>query len=352
MKKIYFVLMLISFISSGLLYIGCKDNTIGPLLIRVTDGAYILSEGTNPTNSKLSFYSVSKDSMYQSIYSGTLALPDGLIKTGSTLYLSEQGPNFAGPGKVYKLDSNGTLLSSSQPFGSSPYQLTIANNKIYVTNGPASNVSVLDINSFAVIKTIPVGVYPQEILAVGNKVFVCNTSLFTGPYDSTISVIDAAIDSVVGTITLRKDPASVIDRGTNDFIYAGCQGGGGMIYQININTYTKVDSFNISQGFDKDMSLYGGFIYFIGADNNIDKLDLTSRTTSIAVTNPAPGASYFYGYSFDIVSGKHFVLDANNFSSNGRLYIYNNSGILEKTFTTGVGPRRVVFKYGTGYGGG
>ncbi|HEY3251740.1 MAG TPA: hypothetical protein VGK25_11540, partial [Ignavibacteria bacterium] len=52
------------FVSFLFYFTGCGEDVIPPLLIPVTDGAYILSEGTNPTNSKLSLYSVKNDTFY------------------------------------------------------------------------------------------------------------------------------------------------------------------------------------------------------------------------------------------------------------------------------------------------
>jgi YVTN family beta-propeller protein len=269
------------------------------------------------------------------------------------LYLVEQGPNFGGNGKLYKLDSAGNIINSSNPFGSSPYSLGISYYKIYVTNGPASSISVLDFASLNLIKQIDVGVYPQEILATVNKVFVCNTSAYGGQADSTVSVIDVITDSVISVISLRKDPTSIAESFENgaNYIYVGCQGGGGVIYKIDWATFNKLDSFSLANGFDKDMVCSNNAVYYISASNNIDKLDLATRNVSTVVTNPSPGTSYYYGYNLDIINMKHYVLDAANFQVNGQLLIYSSSGTLEKSFNTGVGPRRIIFKMGTAQGG-
>jgi len=332
---------------------GCGEETmIPPLYYTVTNGAYILSEGTNPSNSKLSFYSVDKDTFYQSIYSGSLAFPDGLVFYESDLYLVEQGPTFGGQGKLNQLDSNGGLKFSSIPFGSSPYSIAIAGQRAYITNGPSGSVSVLELSGLTYVQDITVGAYPQEILFTFGKVFVCNTSAFGGNADSTISVIDPNSNTVTQSIILRKDPTSIIRVQINNrvVLYAGCQGGGGIIYEIDPGTNNKLDSFMLPNGFDKDMSFSNNYIYFISGSNNIDRLDPIDRSVTTIITNPG-GSSYFYGYGYDDINMRHYVLDAKNFTVDGSLYIYLQNGTLEKTFTTGVGPRRVVFKTGTAIGG-
>jgi YVTN family beta-propeller protein len=347
MKKLTFVsLLLISsfFVFSSIN--GCgEESIVNPVYTTSTFGAYILSEGTTPLNSRLSFYSTTRDSFYQNIYSGNLAYPDGLVYYESDLYLVEQGPTFGGQGKLNQLDSNGGLKRSSTPFGSSPYSIVIVGQRAYITNGPSSSVSVLELSSLTFVQDIPVGAYPQELLFTFGKVFVCNTSAVGGDADSTISVIDPNTNTVIQIIALRMDPTSIIRTEVNHAvsIYAGCQGGGGIIYKIDPGTNNKLDSFMMPNGFDKDMSFSNNYIYFISGSNNIDRLDLSDGSVTTVITNPG-GGSYFYGYAYDNVNMRHYVLDAKNFTIDGSLYIYSQSGSLEKTFTTGVGPRRVVFK--------
>jgi len=338
-----FVLSLIFSLSS------CTRDAIiipEPPVILSTDGAYILSEGgVTPGTASLSFYSISADSFYASIFSpGILGLfPDGLIVFNNNLYITEQG-NFGSPGIIYKCDTGGTVLIS-QVVGTNPYSLTTTNSKIYITNGPASNVSVVDVNSLSLITTINVGVYPQEILALGNKVFVCNTGMYGGAQDSTVSVIDAALDQVVATITVQKDPSSLAV--TNDGnIIVGCPGQFGYAYIIDTNSYNKIDSFLSIDGMGKDIAVdtESSDIFFISNSNNITYINIASRVSAVVISNSNPGVSFFYGYNYDYMNRKHYVCDAKSFIINGSLNIYNENGILESTFTTGVSPRRVVFK--------
>ncbi len=331
-------------------FIGCdkEGNPIIPVTVTTTKGAYILSEGGgSPGSSTLSLYSVVKDSFYLNIFSGgTLgSFPDGLMLYNNSLFVTEQG-SFGGAGKIHKLDTTGVVQQSSFPFGTNPYSFAIQDNKIYVTNGPASSVSVLDLGSLSFIKTISVGVYPQEIIALGGKVFVCNTSLFGGAQDSTVSVIDPQLDSVIARITVRKDPSSLAI--TNDGkLLIGCPSASGYIYKIDPVSLAKMDSiFNLVDGLSKDMSLnsLAGDVYYISASNNISKVNLSTKQSVVVITNTDPANRFFYGYGYDEINSKHYILDARNFVLSGHLYIHNSSGVLEKDFTTGIAPRRVIFK--------
>ena len=333
----------------ALLFSSCTRDEIiipEPHVVLTTNGAYILSEGgVNPGSSKLSFYSIAKDSFYINIFSSSILglFPSGLIFINNNLFLTEQG-NFGSAGKIYKLDTSGTTLLS-QVIGTNPYSLAAANNKIYITNGPAGNVSVVDMNSLSLVKNIIVGVYPQEIIAIGSKVFVCNTSLYGGAQDSTVSVIDANSDNVVKTIIVQKDPSSLAITNDNKLL-VGCPGQFGFVYLIDPDTYNKVDSFLSFDGFWKDIAVdsKSDDIFFISNSNNITKINLVSRVSFSIITNPNPSSTLFYGYNYESVNKKHYVCDAKNFTVTGSLNIYNEIGALERIDATGIAPRRIVFK--------
>ncbi|MEO8209024.1 MAG: YncE family protein [bacterium] len=352
MKKLFIFFV---FAVCQIYFSGCdRDDVVNPPIVVVTEyqGAYVLSEGmfNNPGTAMLSFYNVVYGKFSPSIFNpGTLGnTPDGLILDGNNLYITEQG-NTGAAGKIYQTDFSGTVKLSNN-VGINPYSLTIANGKIYVTNGPAGNVSVVDKNSLATITTIPVGIYPQEILAIGNKVFVCNTSIFMGATDSTVSVIDAASDQLISTIKVRQAPSSLAV--TNDGkLLVGCPGSpaAAMIYKIDPDNYLKLDSFVIANGFasgfDKDIAVDANTdnIYFISAVNNIVRLNLTTRLPEIFIANTS-SSSYFYGYNFDSENQKHYIADAKNFVTNGSFYIYDYNGTLINTFETGLAPRRILIK--------
>lgn len=332
---------------------GCnRDEVISPPPdIEAFDGAYILSEGgTTPETSKLSFYNLANDIFTENISSSPLGLfPDGLILDNGQLFVSEQG-NFGSAGKVYKIDTTGAVINS-QTAGTNPYSLTSANGKLYLTNGPANIVTVVDKNTLNFITTVNVGTNPQEILSIGNRVFVCNTSNFAGSTDSSVSVIDAGSDQLIATINVRKTPSSLAV--TNDGkLLVGCPGNSnsGIIYKFDPDNFSRLDSFVISgsfaAGFDKDIAVdrISNDIYFISFFNNIIKYNMSTRTYSVFINNFNTQDDFYYGYNFDSKNRKHYIANAKNFVINGNIQIYDESGNVIKTYTTGLAPRRIVIK--------
>jgi hypothetical protein len=310
---------------------------------------YVLSEGGfSPASSKLSLLDLNNNSFQGSIFNpGQLGLyPDGMILHENYLYILEQG-NYGGSGKIFKLDTNGTVINSAS-VGTNPYSLAISNSKIYITNGSIGKVSVLSLTDFTLLKEITVGVYPQEILSHQNNIFVANTSLWGGASDSTVSVINAISDSVIHNLVVKKDPSS-LSISNDGFLLVGCPGDveTGRIFKFNPNDFSLIDTYSISAGgFSKDISLdkVNGDIYFIAYSNDIVKMNLQNNSSSIIVTSVFP-VNYFYGYAFDYINQKHYVLDANDFVASGELLVYNNVGVQQQNFATGVAPRRVLLKY-------
>ena len=330
----------------SLFMIGCNRDAImnqnnNP--VHITTGAYILNEGGfNPNTSSLSFYSYIKDSIYNNIFKpGNLGIfPDGLLRYNDLLFITEQG-NYGAAGKIYKCDTNGVEILSNS-IGKNPYSLCIANNKLYVTNGPANNVSVVDINSLAVIKTINVGIYPQEILSFGNYVYVCNTYVYGGATDSTVSVIDNTTDNVVKTIIVSKSPSSIAKSRTNTIIVC-CAGTSGTVYVIDPTTNNKIDSIApVDFGKDLSVDFNSDNVYFISNSNNIIALDLNLKTVFTVIANPNPSGAFFNGYVFDYKNKIHYVANAGDFTSKGFLYIYDFYGNLLNSFQIGVSPRRIL----------
>lgn len=322
--------------------------TLLPILLSAQSlqKVYILSEGGfSPETSQLSMLDVTNNTFDNSLLPLGL-YPDGLILDGDNMYVTEQG-SWGSQGKAYILDSLGTILDTTN-FGLNPYSIAKANNKLYVTNGGASNVSVLDAVTLNQIKEISVGVYPQEILAINEYVFVANNSIWDGDSDSTVSVIDAELDSVVATITVRLNPSSLA-KSADGYLLIGCPGdeNTAMIFKVDLESFTKIDSFSVTaEGFGTNISIdpNSNNIYFISNMNNIVELNLNSKAVRKIVPSNL-GANYFYGYAFDYTTNQHYVLDAKDFAINGNLTIYDNDGNSLNTYETSIAPRRVVFKY-------
>ena len=312
------------------------------------NGVYILSEGGfSSGTSMLSKLSLPNGNFSQSIFSpGNIGLySDGLVFENGNLYLVEQG-SFGGPGKVYKLNTDGSLINSKE-VGINPYSLAISNGKVYITNGPTSSISVVRESDLSIVKEISVGVYPQEIISLEGKVFVANNSLWGGDSDSTITVISSENDEVISTIIVKPNPSALAISNDNHLLI-GCPGEGesGIIFKVELDSFMKVDSFKVNDyGFGKDISVdkYSNKIYFKSATNHIVSLDLLTGETNLELIDE--NVLFTYGYRYDYLTGNHYLTDAKDFVANGSLNVYSSEGTLLNTYETSTAPRRIAFDY-------
>ena len=103
------------------------------------------------------------------------------------------------------------------------------NNKIYVTNHDSASVSVIDAASDTVIKNITVGNDPYHLIyastTTGGKIYVANID-FSNTVQDSISVISTSIDEVIATIPLPMgvDPQFLLYNPDNQKVYVSNQG--------------------------------------------------------------------------------------------------------------------------------
>jgi YVTN family beta-propeller protein len=109
------------------------------------------------------------------------------------------------------------------PVGSGPWGAAVnpTTNRVYVANGGAGNVSVLDGGSNAVLATINVGSGPRGVAAnpTTNRVYVVNQNA------GSVSVIDGATNSVVATVAVGAQPYGIDVNPTTNRVYVANSAG-------------------------------------------------------------------------------------------------------------------------------
>jgi YVTN family beta-propeller protein len=346
-----FFLLLISVI--GISSCNRDEVMVEPPPVSAKSGVYVLSEGGfAPGTSKLSFFDFEDEQFSVNIFNpGSLGLfPDGILLDEGNLYITEQG-NFGAPGKIYKTDTNGTVISSST-IGINPFAITFANGRLYVSNGPSNTVSAISRENLQILSTIPVRNYPQEILGISNRVFVCNFGSFSTGDDSVVSVIDAGNNQVIGNIIVGKNP-STLAKTSDGKLLIGCPGDSSraVIYKVDPLSLAKLDTFkNLTFGLSKDIAATGSnLIHFIGGDIYADKeiIEYNVSTGVSRVLIQQPSGYFNYGLAIDPNNNNVYLAQAaSDFASSGRLRIYSSGGVLAKelVITDGIAPRRIIVK--------
>lgn len=234
-----------------------------------------------------------------------------------------------------------------------PRYIAFSNGKMFVTNwgNPGSTtddyVATFNITDNTFLGNIPVVEGPEHILVNAGKVYVAHKGAYG--YGNKITVIDAALSSVITTITVGDVPDSMRIVGTDMFVL--CSGNpsyaptetAGKLSKINLTTNTVSSSINFSiTSHPSNLDIYNNDIYYT-VDEKIFKTTQSATTlpsTPLFTTTPQ-GA---YGiYSFEVENNKIFIGDAGNYSANGKVYIYSLTGVLETSKTVGIIPAGFYF---------
>jgi len=236
---------------------------------------------------------------------------------------------------------------------SNPRYIAFKNNKAYVTNwGDAGiptddYVAVIDLATNAVTSSIPVVEGPERILEHNGKLYVSHY----GGYNTgeSVTVIDIASGSKTSIATGDGPRSMVIENNVLYVLSEGLQTWGmgvdtpGKLQTVNLSNNMVTSTLNFSADahpsnlVEEDGKLY----YTIGSGIYAMNLNAASLPTSPIFSHTAQGV---YGiYSFEVEDDQIFVGDAGDYSSNGKVFIYNPAGQKLEEFTVGVIPAGIYF---------
>lgn len=234
------------------------------------------------------------------------------------------------------------------------YMVARTNSKAYVSCwGATGIISVLDLNTNSVIKSLPAGSGPEKMLLASDRLMVCNSGGFAK--DSVIQVFDAISDTFLMSVFVGHNPTDIVQI-DNSTAWVLCSGyvdynSQGQIVsetqaslvefdfitgQLLFNQYlaSGLHPTHIEISPDKNTIYFGGGYGFSG----IYSFEISSHNLS---SQPLINET-FYGFNVDPASGDIYGFLAPSFTAAGQLKIYK-SGLLFKTFSTGIGPNQITF---------
>lgn len=205
-------------------------------------------------------------------------------------------------------------------------------------------ITVINLESNAVLEKIPVGEGPEKMIVEAGKLFVC----LQGGYgvNNKVAVINIADNNLVDNLPVGDVPNSIVLDNSGD-LWVLCGGSPewtgfetpGYLYKINPN--------------NNDLS----FLEFASSEHpsllNVDMDNLyyalngkVLQMHKDALELPKDGIVGLEGYfySINVKNGELYATDAGDFASEGKLKVFNIiSGDLLQTINTGIVPGHVVF---------
>ena len=347
LRYAFFALIILTGCSKNVPTVSNEDNPIS------VKGVYILNEGGfTKSNASLTMYVPDSGKVYSDVFFAANNRGLGDVANDIVLYDKKA---FIVVNNSHRIEIISTethkLLGTINLPGNSPNKLVIASpSKGYITNLYKGTVTVFNPATFAVLKAdIPVGMNPQGMAVAGGKIFVCNSGYGS---DSTVSVIDIAKDSVIAVITTAKSPTDigidsdgdviVLCNGYSDFVNSANDTPGGItVIDPALNKVKTTIQLPLAvYGHPGELALSNSGYGFTAVKNGLLKFD--TRSNSIA--SPVFIQRTAYSIAVDNVSERIYLGDAKDYNSNGKIYIYEKTGMLKDSAVVGIVPGTIVFK--------
>ncbi|GAB3199036.1 YVTN family beta-propeller protein [Pontibacter aydingkolensis] len=342
----------------SLSFTSCDNEDSGPSGAYAENGVFVVNEGNfgYPTSS-LSYYNKGTQEVQNNIFKkenqdrplGDVA--QSMAFHGDRAFIVVNNSNKIEVVNRYTFKSEGVIEGLSGP----RYFVALNGNKGYVTEWLPSNpdwsynngrVSVIDLNTFTVLKTIQVGLQPEKLLIAGGKVYVTNSG------GSTITVISTVTDAIEKNISVTHGPNSlVLDKNNALWVLSS----GFKNWQADPSTYsaaalTKIITTanevtgtytfpEVSAGASKLVQSGAKDALYYSYGGKVYRQPIASESLSHTMVID----KNFYGIGVDPETGYIYGGDANGFTGDGTVYVYNTEGTKVTEFRVGIAPNGFVF---------
>lgn len=302
------------------------------------NGIFITNEGNFGTpNADVTFVtgnlSLKQDNIYSANNGSNLGdVLQTIAFNGGKAYLVLNNSNKVKVVDRYTFKSAGEITEQINQ----PRYMAVANDNLYVTNdkyGGDKYVSIYKASDLSFVKKITFTDAAERVVQAGGNIFVQHASYGFG---NKISYITTSNNEVQSVITL---PNGNINKtiSNNNNVYAIAAGTtDSYIYQISsagaiVKTTTLTGIANAT-----NLEIDGNKFYFTSG-NKVYAMDMTATTVPATPLFTVTDNSYSTLYGFNVINGRIFTSDANGFTQDSKITVYNTSGSVISTFTAGKG---------------
>ncbi len=306
-------------------------------------GVYITNEGGfTYNNASVSFFDSKTGVVVQDIYKKVNQIPLGDVCQSMTMFNTKTYIVVNNSSKVEVVNMQDFLRTSTITGFTSPrYLLPVSNNKAYVTDLYANAITIVDLSSNSISGNIPIKKGTEQLTIIYGHVFV--THLFSNQ----LYVINAQQDVVEDSITVGYG-ASSLQQDKNGKLWVLCSGDSlqhlsSALYKINPITKVIEHSFIFSgNNLAWRLTMNGNkdTLYFLNKD--VYRMSITDMQLP-----PTPfiaaGNRMLYGLGVEPSSGDVYVSDAIDYAQRGKVFRYQNDGMLIQSFLAGIIPGDFYF---------
>ena len=342
------------------LFTSCNSADEKQADVEISTGLFVLnSGGYQKNNASLTYYNFADSTTTVDAFTaknnrGLGDTGQDILIYGSKIYISVYDSKL-----IEVLDAatgislKSIILLNESGTARSPRSLASYNGKIYVSLYDG-HVSQIDTATLSVEKTITVGANPDGMAIAGNKLYVANSGVMATVNDSTVSVINLTSFSEEKKIKVIIDPTIVKTDSYGD-VYVISNGNYGDIpytlQRIEAGT-GKVTPISVDSNFiPVNFTIVGdyAYIYSIVYKNGVfdnksysiyDVKNETMYKRNFISSDPIT----LTPYCIDVDPATNYVyIGETDYVNTGKMYCFDQNGILKYTFPTGVNPIKTVF---------
>ncbi len=342
-SKFFLVLLLGVFLftscSSDDVVISDDDNP--GIVGAYSNGFFVLNEGHFPDAGSVTFIADNLLNVQQRIYEQVNGEDVGSAPQSmffddlDRVFIVSNGANFVSVADANTFEKIDRI--ESDQFNVPRYGVA-ENGKAYITNSGAHHVTVIDLETLAVVKTIDLGNASEFIYEGENGLLYVQKAVFNGGNE--VAVIDPNTDTVVGNITTGSGLNSIAVEG--HFLYTLSQSG---IQKFDLNA-NNAEVASIPLNYDSraaNIDVEDGNIYFTSGKSVYRMTILDTEAPEMPLftyqTESAWGAFYGFEVEDDII----YVADGGDFISDSFVELYDLTGNKIATIPVGIGPNGFYF---------
>ncbi len=332
---------------------GCKERQQKETLFN--NGILVAYEGLyGQNNGGITYYDIDSNIVSADVFReknarGLGDTPNDIKLYGGKLYVVVNMSNSLEVIDVYTGKSLAQLsIKDANGVGMQPRKIDFYQGKAYLCcyNG---QVLKIDTTTLSIENKIQVGKNPEDLCVVGSELYVCNSGGLDYPNcDSTISVINLNTFRISDTIIVSPNPARIsVDYQGN--VYVACWGASdwNTFTEISPNCWQKINT--KTKMVEKTMSIpVNRFVlnsttaYLLCYDNTIRVFDLASEKEMNNFITDNTKIDAPYSVAVDAKTGNVLIGDAEDYSTNGTVFVFNKAGKKQYEFETGINPTAIL----------
>ena len=315
-------------------------------------GVFIINEGGyGHGDASVDFYHKDKDTLERNVFENVNGHPLGDVLESVThwnghyfMVLNSSYDIVVANDKSLKLESVINHLTLPR------YLNCLSNQKAYLTNETANEITIIDPSAFTVIGHIPYKPGPDSLASWTEQMVSYNNFVYAAAVKTgKLLVINTLTDKITDTINLSIGAIDVALDNENK-IWVLCDGTIAIpnihskLYRIDPVSHSIIQQFtfpNINSGVGNlCMTPAGDSLFYV--NGGIYKMGI--HATTIPSGSFISGNDHnFYGLAIDPENNTIYAGDILNFSQTGKTFQYSSTGKLLKVHNDGVGPNGFLF---------